>query len=233
MDLVVGAKRRARCAAALLAALCVTPASAQTVVGVEALAVPAARSDATHDLRLTLYRFRDSRWRADAIAQAVTQAGGLLAQCGIALTAAELREVDAPRRLHYYMTPRARELVAALDVPRPAVFFVEDTLMRPAFDAEAIGRGNSRTRPQLADTVWIAHGTRDLGQVIAHELVHVLADSGAHSDLPGNLMRDTTHPEHVQLTPVQCESMRVTATANGLVSPLAPGMLKPQARSTP
>jgi hypothetical protein len=213
--------------------LCVTSAPAQTVVGVEALAVPAARADATHDLRLTLYRFRDSRWRTDAIARAVTQAAGLLAQCGIALTAAELREVAAPRHLHYYVTPRARELVAALDVPRPAVFFVEDTLMRPAFDAEAIGRGNSRTRPQLADTVWIALGTRDLGQVIAHELVHVLADSGAHSDLPGNLMRDTTHPEHVQLTPAQCESMRVTATTNGLVSPLAPGVLKPQPRSTP
>ncbi|MFN0164004.1 MAG: hypothetical protein ACKVQQ_22450 [Burkholderiales bacterium] len=230
---VVDAKRSMRLAAALLAALCVAAAPAQTIVGVEALALPAVRSDATHGLKLTVYRFRDSRWSSDAIAPAVAQAAGLLAQCGIALTLAELREIDAPRRLHFYVTPRARELLAALDVPRPAIFFVEDTLMRPAFDAEAIGRGNSRTRPQLTDTVWIAHGTRDLGQVIAHELVHVLADSGAHSDLPGNLMRDTTHPEHVQLTREQCDSMRMTATANGLISPLAPGVLKPQPRSTP
>ncbi|MBL8377669.1 MAG: hypothetical protein JNM79_07375 [Burkholderiales bacterium] len=226
--LLAHGRRLVRCAAALVAALGVAMASAQTVVGVASLILPAARGDATHDLRLTLHHFRDSRWRADAIAAAVVEAAGLLAQCGIALTSAELREIDAPRRLHFYATPRARELVAALDAPRPALFFVEDTLMRPAFDAEAIGRGNARTRPQLADTVWIAHGTRDLGQVIAHELVHVLADSGAHSELPGNLMRDATHPEHVHLTSAQCEAMRTTATANGLMAPLAPGMLKPR-----
>ena len=71
----------------------------------------------------------------------------------------------------------------------------------PAFDAEAIGRGNSGSRPELRDTVWIALGSRDLGIVLAHELAHVLMDSGEHSDEPGNLMRDETAPENTHPCP--------------------------------
>jgi hypothetical protein len=100
---------------------------------------------------------------------------------------------------------------------KPTVYFVSGTRQRPAFDAEAIGRGNSRTRPELADTIWVTRGTRDLGIAIAHELAHVLMDSGEHSEAPSNLMREDTGPENTDLTDAQCARMRAAALANDLV----------------
>lgn len=148
----------------------------------------------------------------------VREAAGLLRQCGVALSRAELRVVQAPRRFHVYFTPVSRELLARLPVPRPAVFFVDDTRNEPAFDAEAIGRGNSAARPELADTVWVAYGARDVAQVVAHELVHVLSDSGEHSEAPDNLMRVETAPRNTRLSAAQCDRLRARGEANGLLS---------------
>ncbi len=86
-------------------------------------------------------------------------------------------------------------------------------------EAEAIGRGNSRSRPELADTVWIVHDARDPGVALAHELAHVLLDSGEHSDEPGNLMRDETTPQNTRLSAVQCERLRASGAAHGLLAP--------------
>jgi len=98
---------------------------------------------------------------------------------------------------------------------KPAAFFVRDTRHRPAYDAEAFGTGNTRNRPELAGTVWITLDTRDLPIALAHELAHVLMDSGEHSDEPGNLMRDDTAPANTALTAAQCERMRSRGGANG------------------
>lgn len=174
---------------------------------------------ATHELTLHAYTFRGTRWRVNDIAAAMPAAAKLLAQCGIALAAAELNVIEAPRRFHDYYTPASRELLRAIDVRKPAVFFVEDTRNEPAFDAEAIGLGNSRAKPELANTVWVAYGARDLPHAIAHELVHVLANSGDHSDERGNLMAEETSPENYRLTPRQCELTRSRGAANGLLRP--------------
>jgi predicted metalloendopeptidase len=72
----------------------------------------------------------------------------------------------------------------------------------------------------MADTVWIVSGARDLPVVIAHELAHVLADSGNHSDEAGNLMREETTNDGTRLTAAQCEAIVTTASANGLMKPL-------------
>ncbi|MCC6194697.1 MAG: hypothetical protein IT518_09545, partial [Burkholderiales bacterium] len=141
----------------------------------------------------------------------------LLAQCGIDLARIQMCVVDAPPRYRFYSTPVSRELLRKLPVAKPALFFVEDTRNEPAYDAEAIGRGNAANRPELADTVWVAYGARDLPQVLAHELVHVLSDSGAHSDAPGNLMRIETSPGATRLTDGQCERLRTRGAANGLL----------------
>jgi hypothetical protein len=131
----------------------------------------------------------------------------------------ELHVLRAPRALRDYYTPLSRKLLRAVEVAKPAILFVEDTRNRPAFDAEAIGRSNASTRPELADTVWIAYGSRDLAHVIAHELVHVLSDSGAHSDEPGNLMQEETAATNQRLTETQCAKVRATGEANGLLTP--------------
>lgn len=173
----------------------------------------------THELRLHLYVFRGSLWTERVIEPAVREAARLLAQCNVALAGAELRLLEAPRRFHSYSTPVARELLRDLQVSKPAVFFVDDTLNRPAYDAEAIGLANASTRPELANTVWIAHGARDLPLALAHELAHVLSDSGEHSEEPGNLMRAETAPENTRLSDAQCRRLRERGKANGLLAP--------------
>ena len=63
--------------------------------------------------------------------------------------------------------------------------------------------------------------------VVAHELAHVLMDSGAHDNASGNLMAEDTAPQNTQLNAAQCAQMRNTGTRNGLLRPdvLAPGEL--------
>jgi hypothetical protein len=170
-------------------------------------------------LRLTLVHFTGGTWREDEIVAAASQASKILAQCGIAPGGLDVKRVDVEARFRIYHTPTSRELARRLQLSTPVIFFVDDTLQRPAFDAEAIGRGNSRTRPELADTVWVTRGTRDPGIAIAHELAHVLMDSGEHSEEPGNLMRDETAPGSTRLTEAQCARLRETGAANGLLSP--------------
>jgi hypothetical protein len=170
-----------------------------------------------YDLRPTLAYIAGTGWTPEAIVTAAKESARILGQCGVALETAELARIAAPIRFHDFFTPLSRELAAALKLGKPTVYFVTGTRQRPAFDAEAIGRGNSGTRPELKDTVWVTLGTRDLGIALAHELAHVLMDTGEHSDEPGNLMREDTGPENTKLTDAQCVRMRTTGLANHLV----------------
>jgi hypothetical protein len=183
-------------------------------VDMEYRAAPAA-----YQLRLTLAVLDGSGWPPETVLAAARESARILGQCGIGIEQAELVRIGAPARLRDFHTPAARELARALPLRKPTVYFVADTRQRPAFDAQAIGRGNSRTRPELADTVWVTRGTRDLGIALAHELAHVLSNSGAHSDEPGNLMRDDTAPENTRLSDGQCAQLRGTGSANGLLRP--------------
>jgi hypothetical protein len=173
---------------------------------------------ASHDLQLSLYTFQGARWVAHEILVAALDSVRALAQCGVALDGAELRLLAAPRRFHFYSTPVSSELLREIAVAKPAIFFVDDTLNRPAFDAEAIGLENAATRSELANTVWLAYGARDLPLALAHELVHVLSDSGEHSEEPGNLMRTETSPQNTHLSDAQCERLRARGETNGLLT---------------
>lgn len=179
---------------------------------------PESATAGVHRLRLSLAVMEGAGWRAEDALDAARRAAAILAQCAI-VSSIELYEFDGPKRYRSLFTPVSRDLARRLGLPKPTIFLVAETLNRPAFDAEAVGRGNSRTRPEMADTVWIASAARDLPVVIAHELVHVLADSGAHSVEPGNLMRDETSPESTGLAPSQCTKLVATASANGLLRP--------------
>jgi hypothetical protein len=141
----------------------------------------------------------------------------------VALARAELMLIAAPARYRDFHTPDSRELARTLQLPKPTIYFVADTRQQPAFEAEAIGRGNSGTRPELRDTVWVTRSARDIEIVVAHELAHVLMDSGAHSEEPENLMREDTTLGNRRLSAAQCMRLRETATANDLLKPVAPG----------
>lgn len=187
------------------------------VVDVTNVTLPRPPAATAYTLELNLYTFDGTRWRPDDIQAALPQGAALLAACSIAVTHAVLRVLDAPRRFHFYSTPVSRELLHEFPFSKPAIVFVEDTLNRPAYDAETIGLANAGTRPELANTLWVAYGARDLPWALAHELVHLLADSGEHSEEQGNLMRDETSPGNTRLTAGQCARMQSQGTAHGLL----------------
>lgn len=208
----------------VLLLLIALPARAQgsgpiTVLERRALPVERSVSAPTHSLNLALAYLEGGGWAPEVILAAARRSAQILAQCGVALRMLEIVLVSAPERFRDFYTPTSRELARALLLGKPTVYFVTDTRQRPAFDAEAIGRGNSRTRPELRDTVWITRGAHDPGIVLAHELAHVLMDSGEHSQAPGNLMREDTAPENTRLSADQCAQLRDTGSANGLLSP--------------
>jgi hypothetical protein len=202
----------------LLPALAAPASGADAIVVLDRRELRLERVHATpsHHLRLTLAYF-EYIWNPETIHAAVQNSARILAQCGVAIAKAELLRIDAPARFHDFHTPESRELARALPLPRPTIYFVAGTRQQPAFDAEAIGRGNSGTRPELRDTVWVARGARDVDIVLAHELAHVLLDSGEHSEESGNLMREDTAPQNTHLTQAQCTRLRETATSNGLL----------------
>lgn len=186
----------------------------------ESLRIERSSSSATRELRLTLALLEGSGWTREALLPIAAQAARIFAQCDIAFAPVELVRIGAPARFRDYATGTARELARALPLGRPTAYFVADTRQRPAFDAEAIGRANSRTRPELADTIWFTRAARDPGIALAHELVHVLTDSGEHSDEDGNLMREETAPGNVHLSAGQCARLRAVGSANGLLRTL-------------
>ena len=207
-------RRAAHLVAALLACSAAFAQSDIRVVERREIAMPSATA---HRLRITLVQMEDSGWTRERAIRAFVQAMEILRQCDIGVARADWLNLSAPSRYLDFSTPVSRELARLHPLPRPAIYFVRDTRSRPAFEAEAIGRGNSRTRPELADTVWITANTRDPGIALAHELAHVLMDSGEHSDEPGNLMRDETSAANTALSAAQCTRMRSTASENGLL----------------
>lgn len=211
----------ARALACVAAAWLAGPAWGQSagpleVARMEVLELQPARAG---EAALTLHAvyFAGGGWERPVLEDTLRQGATILAQCGVRIVRVHLALVEAPRRYHYYFTPVSREFARMAAFPRPTVYFVRDTLNRPAFDAEAIGRGNSRSRPELTNTVWMALGVRDPGIALAHELTHLLMDSGDHLDLPGNLMRADTSPENTRLEAAQCERIVRVGREGGLL----------------
>ncbi len=185
-----------------------------------AIKVP-ARS--THALRLTLILLEGAGWERQEVLAAVATASGWLGQCGLRIESLEFMRVSVSPDYLDLFTPLSRELAASLAPVPPAIYFVRETRQRPAFDAEAIGRRNSRRRPEMTDSVWVTRAAPDLAVVLAHELVHVLSNSGDHVALDGNLMLDASDPRNTRLTEGQCAQVRTVGTRNGLLRSLERG----------
>lgn len=207
------------CIAATLLLFCTAalPQAAPAKRQAPAAATKSAPAKTTHLLHLTAVKLDGSGWTDKRVLDVVRSAGRVFARCGVKLERVELVSLAVPPSYLDLATPVARELARDYRVARPAVYFVRNTRSSPAFEAEAFGRGNTKSRPELADTVWITANARDPGIALAHELAHVLMDAGEHSDEPGNLMRDETSAQNAALTPAQCARLRDTATGNGLL----------------
>jgi hypothetical protein len=166
---------------------------------------------------LTVVWVEGAGWPLEAVVPAVARAAAVHAQCGVRFGGVEVQLWRLPRRLRYYHTRAALELTEALGVQAPAVWLVRDTLEQPAFDAEAIGRSNARGREGLAGTLWLTSHLEHPGEALAHELYHVLADSGSHVPERDNLMHAETRPGATRLTEGQCERARRVGEAFGLL----------------
>jgi subtilisin family serine protease len=170
-------------------------------------------------LSLSLVVLDGTAWSEPLLESMAADAARILAPCGLGISAVRLYRIEAPRRLSYFNDRNATALVSKLEIPRPAVFFLRDTLQQIAFDAEAIGHSNSRSRPSLVDTIWMTEAVGHSGVALAHELFHVLADSGSHSEDPENLMYADALGVNTRLNEGQCMQMKRIGTAFGHLKP--------------
>ncbi len=171
-------------------------------------------------LSVSMVVLEGTAWSAPLLKFMAADAARIFAQCKLGLSRIRIYQVKAPRRLSFFNDVHASALVSKLEIQRPAVFFVRDTLQQVAFDAEAIGNSNGRSRPTLVDTVWMTEAVGHSGIALAHELFHVLADSGSHSDDPENLMFEQALGVNAKLTDGQCMQMRRIGAAFGHLKPL-------------
>ena len=165
----------------------------------------------------TLVMINDSGWDGNEILQLIQRSADIIRQCGIDLLPAKMLEVSAPDSVRDFSRSNAKLLTDKVGSQGPRVFFVRDTLDRPAFEAVTFGTANSKSNPALRFTVLITAATRDPHIALAHELAHVLLDDGSHTPSPGNLMHSDTSSGSVELSAKQCTKMRHMARLNGLL----------------
>lgn len=181
------------------------------------LEIESASSGANPRLSLDALQL-DRRWLPAQIEAAMHQAFEILAQCGIGAGEVRLHAVDAPDYLRDLSTGSAHTLLTAAGGEFASVVFARDTRMQAQYTGEAFGLGNTAMRPWLTNSVWLMLGVDDPGIALAHELYHVLANSGNHVTVRGNLMQADTRPDGTELSPEQCQLALSNGIANGLLT---------------
>ena len=172
-----------------------------------------------HELRFrpTLVMMEETGWTTARVEALMSEAAKIIGQCGIGLQVRDFLRLSANETLRDFSRPNAVRLAEAVLDRGARVFFVKDTLDRPAFDAMTFGTSNSRANPVLRFTVWLTEMSADPHIALAHELVHVLLDDGTHVYTSGNLMRSDTSVDNVKLTEDQCALMRQRGRDNRLL----------------
>ncbi len=160
------------------------------------------------------------QWATDVVLDVLDEAQAILSQCQVVFDDVDIRVVTAPEYLQNLETGASKTIMDAMRRSgpnrQPTVVFANDTRMNQPYDAEAFGKGNTRSRPWLTDSVWLTLALQDRSIALAHELFHVFANSGQHSESAGNLMLGRTTGNNRELTPRQCEFMRANVLQAGL-----------------
>jgi len=164
----------------------------------------------------------DDTWTTQKIQNSLAELNSIYAQCNFGISTERLIRVRGADYISNLSPGNAltlhRHLEGKLLPDAATIFFATDTDMQTKFDAEAFGRDNTGNRPWMRNSVWISSVTPDTGNAIAHELFHVLTNSGRHSRIKGNLMQDRTSPENTELSEEQCRSAITTARSFDLMS---------------
>ncbi len=154
----------------------------------------------------------DERWSEQAVQAALEQAFDILAQCEIGPLQGLVRRLDLPDYLRDLSVGNAYTLFSAIPGGGIRAVFARDTIMQEQYTGEAFGYGNTSMRPWMTNSVWLVLGVDDPGVALAHELFHVLANDGSHTEASGNLMQGETRPDGTNLSASQC----LQATGTGL-----------------
>jgi hypothetical protein len=163
----------------------------------------------------------NSGWGQQEIEASIVSASDLLAQCGIGIAEYEFVTLRGPRQANFFGGPLTHALIDALPPARPAVVFLKETLNPDRFEAEAIGEANSRGREWLAHSLWMTRLLSATGHALAHEMAHLLMNSGEHAQDDGNLMHAEVDESNTRLTTAQCNQMRDVGLRLGLLSRVA------------
>jgi hypothetical protein len=158
----------------------------------------------------------DPRWTAERVRMALQGAYDTLGQCNISVGSISAQRVDGADYLRDLSTGSAHTLLGAAKSGKLKVVFARDTRMQAQFTGEAFGIANTGMRPWLANSVWMMLDVDDAGIALAHELYHVLANSGDHVEGDANLMQGRTRPDSTMLTPRQCQLALERALGNQL-----------------
>lgn len=159
----------------------------------------------------------DQRWTPQRIEQVLQTAYDLLEQCGIGADELSIHTFDGDDYLRDLSTGGARTLLEATATTELRVVFARDTRMLEPFTGEAFGRDNTHRRPWLTNSVWLMLDVEDAGSALAHELYHVIANSGEHVEGSGNLMQSSTDAGSRWLTAKQCQRAQTHGLANRLL----------------
>lgn len=166
-------------------------------------------------LNINIILLEKSGWTLTRTRDAIAQAQEIYRQCNIGLSFT-LYHYKVPDYMLDFHSLSAKTLIDMAGHDGLNVFMVRDTRRLEAFGGEAFGKRNTRRMPWLENTSWLISGQRDNGIILAHEIFHILTDSGAHTKQPGNLMNANTHPDNIHLSSDQCKllhhSMLLTTT---------------------
>lgn len=194
----------------------------------------AANTDFTHSFEPEVWVL-DNSWKVDRVEKSMHIMRDTLAQCGIALERARINRLDVPDYLRDMSVGTSRTLVEFIKTestraslqsaitPIARIFLIRNTREindgtgTYRYDGEAFGRGNTRSRTWLRDTVWISRETANFPLAVTHELMHVLMNSGEHTSEAGNLMNATQTLADFRLNAGQCRQAIDNGMANGLL----------------
>ncbi len=185
-----------------------TPAALKTT---EEPIPPSLPTTGQHTLPLDIIVLSD-KWVSSNITHALQEASGIFSQCDINIAVDQWLSVQAPDYLQDLSTGNAMTLARKVPTDNVTVVFAKDTIMQTPFDAEAFGEGNTANRPWMRNSLWISSVTRDTGIALAHELFHIITNNGNHTDITGNLMRESTEPDNTLLSARQCMDAITYAT---------------------
>jgi len=183
------------------------------LVGVQTLArdKPSPTDENARQFKLPLSVFvLNDQWTSEQINQSLLQAESILSQCQLAFNSVTISQLSLPEYLQDLDTGATKTLLSALqndsEFKPIKVFFARDTNMLLPSDGASFARANTRRRPWLQDSVWLTQGIDDSGIALAHELFHVLSNTGVHSRANKNLMKARTSPDNTELQTNQCEA---------------------------